>query len=369
MPWAALIAGLACLAVIAAPARASSLSAAQQSYLSIADGGISQTGQWMNHKLHWYNARLNDHSRYPLATIWDVVPLFEALDGVAIANPTAANRARVVRFAHYAERYWDRPLRPAPGYAPYPGDGAPNVETWFDDNGWLGLAFMDAYRVTGKHRYLADAVRAFRFIASSGWDSSAGGMWWNTYHTWKSGEALGAATDLGARLYQATGDSYYLGQDEKFISWADNNLLNGLGFFSRVLAGVVPMPHDAEGAMIDSFETLCVASHQQAWCNRAESLAGQGVLWFLPLDNGPQYDAIFLRALLALYAQDHQALWYSVVAGNAQRILQHARLGSGLFLLGWDGSTSIPGADPDMLRTDAASVSVFAWLAATPPPS
>jgi hypothetical protein len=129
------------------------------------------------------------------------------------------------------------------------------------------------------------------------------------------------------------------------------------------------MPHDAEGAMIDAFETLCQATGQQDWCSRAEQLAGAGVLWFLPLVNGPQYDAIFLRALLALSAADHNPRWYGVVTHYAQKILQNASLSNGLFLLGWNGSSSIPGTAPGMLRTHAASVSVFAWLAATPPPS
>ena len=38
----------------------------------------------------WYDARLGDRERYPLATIWDIVPLFESLDAIAIAAADAA---------------------------------------------------------------------------------------------------------------------------------------------------------------------------------------------------------------------------------------------------------------------------------------
>jgi uncharacterized protein YyaL (SSP411 family) len=344
------------------------LSTAQHNYLSIAGRGVQRTSLWRNPSQHWYNARLGDRARFPLATIWDATPLFEAVDGIAIADPTAANRGRVTRFADYAERYWDRHLRPTPGYAPYPGDRASNVETWFDDNGWWGLAFMDAYRATAKRRYLSDAARAFRFIASQGWDSSGGGIWWNTDHPWRSGEALGAATDLAARLYAVTRNRSYLAAAETFTAWANANLLNGLGFYSRRLPGVVPMPHDAQGAMIDAFSTLCAATGEDSWCARAEQLAADTVRWFLPLTNGPQYDSIYLRGLLSLYALDHQARWYDVASNSAAQILARARNRSGLFLLGWNGTSAIPDAVSGMLRTDAASVSVFAWLAVAQPP-
>ena len=134
----------ACVLVVScACSRADSPRAATaRGYLQIAETEVARAQRlWWNKRLGWYDSRLHDQDRYPLATIWDVTPLFEALDAIAIARPTPAHKAAVERFARGAERYWDPTLRPDPGFAPYPGDRG-QVQTWFDDNGWWGLALV-----------------------------------------------------------------------------------------------------------------------------------------------------------------------------------------------------------------------------------
>lgn len=197
--------------------------AAQMNYLSLAKRAVaSAESHWRDRRLHWYDERLADRERYPLATIWGIVPLFQSLDAIAIAQPSAANRSAVERFASGAERYLNKGLRPVPGYSPYPGDREAGTETWFDDNGWWGLAFLEAYRATGLRRYLTDAARALRYIAAAGWDQSAGGIWWNTTHPYKSGPALASDTLLAVLLYQQTGSSFALAQAHKFLAWANS---------------------------------------------------------------------------------------------------------------------------------------------------
>ena len=103
--------------------RRPALSAAQQRYLALAEHGVALAqARWRDRRRGWYDSRLGDRDRYPLATIWDIVPLFQSLDAIAIASPTPAHRRAVLRFAAGAERYLNRGLRPVPGYSPYPGD-------------------------------------------------------------------------------------------------------------------------------------------------------------------------------------------------------------------------------------------------------
>ena len=106
--------------------------------------------------------------------------------------------AVVSEFAKKAEKYFDRALGPSGGYAPYLGDRGGHERAWFDDNGWWGLAFIDAYRATHDRRYLTDAARALDFINRRGWASN-GGLWWNTSHDHKAGEALASGSALLVR--------------------------------------------------------------------------------------------------------------------------------------------------------------------------
>jgi uncharacterized protein YyaL (SSP411 family) len=411
----------------ARPDRGLSLSQAQLKYLALAEQGVSQTPRWWDSSAGWYLDRLHDHGRSPLATLWDSNGLFEALDEIAIAQPTKQNLDAVRRFAKLSERYLNRQLKPTPGYASYPGDSNPHSQTWYDDNGWIGLGFLDAYRATGTAAYLADAERAFRFIAAGGWDAAdGGGMWWSTTHPWRSGEALAAAADLAASLYQSTRNPTYLKAANTYIGWANQHLLQPHGVYLRTantpypyliepktpvprrptptqhatnFAGKCPrgpggckpgaavrmqgpapghgqpsnatptmvaMPHDGEGAMLAAVTTLCETTGKG--CRAAEKLAGATTVWLAPFADGPQYDSVLVRGLLTLYAHDHNARWYRFAVDIARLITTHARTAPGVYLQGWDGRP-VPGSAPGMLRTDAGSLGVFADLAGVAPPS
>jgi hypothetical protein len=333
-------------------------------YLQLAQRGVARAqSTWRDPRLGWYDERLNDHESTPLATIWGIAPLFEALDAIDIAAPSSAHAAAVGAFAAGAERYFNSRLRPTAGYAPYPGDRG-QVRTWFDDNGWWGLAFMDAYRATRNARYLRDAQRAFAFIAAQGWDNQGGGLWWNTSHPYKAGEALASGTLLGALLFQRTHDQFYLSQVDKFLRWADAHFLTDYRLYARTDSDSTPTPY-IEGPLVEAHQVLCETG-QQAACARARQLANAAWQRFQArLEMGPQFDTIYLHWMLVYAAQTGDGRWPALAKQMAARAQAKARDGRGLYLRAWDG-TSITAheARPNMLQTDAATLELFGWLGA-----
>lgn len=315
----------------------------------------------------WYCEYLHCSGTYPLATIWGAVGMIEAVDGIDLAEPTPAHRRRVELVARESERYWDPGIG---GYAPYPGDKSAGTEVWFDDNGWLGLGFYNAYVATHKTRYLADAQRAFRFISSQGWDTAAGGgMWWNTEHPYHSGPALASDTLLGTLLYDADHESWQLEDVKTYVEWANANdtkderqeYLEKENDSSSVIDYV-------QAPMIYAEYLLCQDGQGEALCVRAGRLAAtlseqhvnkSGYRY----NYGPEYDAIFMQWMMAYGEATGSSYWLKLAELNAAAATKHAYNADGL-LLGswWGGPIKDPETRANMLRTDGATTSLFAWL-------
>jgi len=332
-------------------------------YLQIAETGVARAQRlWRDRRLGWYDSRLDDRDRYPLATIWDATPLFEALDAIEIAAPSPAHRAAVAAFANGAERYYDRGLGPVAGYAPYPGDRG-RATAWFDDNGWWGLAFLDAYRATGSSRYLLDAERAFKFIETEGWNANGGGLWWNTAHAYIAGEPLAAGSLLGALLFKLTGDTAYREDVLRFVNWADADFVGERGLYKRTSSDPTPTPY-IEGTLVEAHQVLCEAGVGET-CAWARVLAD--VSWERfgnRLNMGPQFDTIYLHWMLAYAAQSGDQRWVALAEATAARAQSSALEPDGLYMRAWDGGPITEHqAVPGMLQTDAATLELFAWLA------
>src|SRR5947208_1603725 len=125
------VAALCLLVAALAPAdRSAALSAQQSSFLALAEQGAAQAraafkdsrhGVWNGHRnvpLSWYDERLRSRIKYPLATIWGAVPLFESLAAIASANPSAANRRALDVFAATSHHPSHTPCSRAPTSPP-----------------------------------------------------------------------------------------------------------------------------------------------------------------------------------------------------------------------------------------------------------
>lgn len=334
-------------------------------YSRLAEASLRTASHWRRGA--WYCEYLHCSGAYPLVTIWGAVGMMEAIDAIDLAHPSKANRRRVEATAHQAEKYWDPGVG---GYAPYPGDRSAGTEVWFDDNGWWGLFFYNAYEATHKRRYLADAQRAFRFISSKGWDAAAGGgMWWNTDHPYHSGPALASDTLLGTLLYNVDHASWQLEDVKTYIEWANANDTKD------ERQEYLEKPNESQ-SVIDYVQSpliyaewlLCQDGQGEAYCVRAGRLAAtlseQNVnKTGYRYNYGPEYDAIFLQWMMAYGVASGDPYWLKLAELNADAAAKHAYDKQGLLLESWwGGPIKDPETKANMLRTDGATTSLFAWV-------
>ena len=332
-------------------------------YLSLAENGLARLHRiWWNPEVQWFTTYpwQPSQGKGDRATAWDFTPVFETYELVAVAHPTPANREAADAVARGAEAYWDPAVR---GYAYLPSKETLNV--FFDDSGWLGLGFADAYHATHEKRFLVDAARAFDFIAGPGW-APGGGVWWDTAHEKLTSEPLAAEVLLGAELYQATHVRSYLRVVQRVLAWADAHSWNAArSLYQRNPTDPTVMDY-VEGMIVGGETVLCSALHERSYCRRAERLAAAALVAFpAGYHWAPECDAIWLRGLLQLWAVDHDRRWYRFAAADAQLAAANARDADGLFTLGWDGAF----AGNRRVLTDAGTLMLFAAVAAAPAPA
>jgi uncharacterized protein YyaL (SSP411 family) len=337
----------------------------QAQYQGFAEQGLVQMQKdWWNPKKGWYDNRFPDDGQ--MASVWSSYPMMELIAATAIADPTAANKALVNSTFAAGEKYWDPTIEGTGGIS-WEWNVSPSGNAYFDDAGWWGIAYLDAYRATGNNRWLWDAGRVLAYIDRYGWDPVNGGTWWDTAKEYKTSEPLAAATLIAATLYRIQHKKYYLQLATKYLTWADAKTRNPQAgdLYGRSATDGTVMDY-VEGMMIDAHVQLCVATKQQSYCQQAETLAEASLQFFPQLHPWtPEPDTIYLKGMLDLYEVDKNPTWYALAYENAEAAKDDARDDTGWWSKDWWGDW----ADPGVLFTPAATLELFAWMAAAPLPA
>jgi hypothetical protein len=243
----------------------------------------------------------------------------------------------------------------------------PGGTKYYDDNDWIGIELLRAYKLTHNPSVLlsAEAVMAFEM---AGWDTSQehacpGGIPFSNgaENTDRNTVTTAPAAELAAQLYRISGNAQYLQFAQKAYEWVRHCLLTPGGLYADHISptGVVePMLWSYnQGTMIGAGTLLYQATGNSAYLYDARQTARAGLAYFTPQRLGseiPFFPAVYFRNVLYLDSVTHDPPGKRLAQAYVDYAWQHLRLRNNLFVAG-----SPPSAQ---LLVQAAIAQIYALL-------
>lgn len=240
------------------------------------------------------------------------------------------------------------------------------LNTYYDDEGWWALAWIDAYDWTGDGRYLSMAESIFADM-TNGWDGTCnGGIWWSKKRTYKNAIANELFLSVAAHLANRAAPP----QQASYLSWA----MREWAWFQG--SGMI----NAEHLINDGLTAGCQNNQRTTWTyNQGVILGGLAELSLQAQDSsipesagaiaaaamagltdeggilhdtcepncgadGVQFKGIFTRNLAELAHKFPQPEYGRFLARNAESIWTHARGPDYQFGQVWSGPFGVTNA-------------------------
>ncbi len=184
---------------------------------------------------------------------------------------------------------------------------------FYDDNEWIGLDLVEAYRQLGDPALLERARQLFDFVAA-GWDANAGdpcagGVFWADSASIRDRNTVSTANGalLALELYRETGDGRYVAWAQRMYEWVRGCLSGGDGLLLDHLDGGGRIDRATwsynQGAMIAAATLLAEATGRASYLAEATALADASLRHLAATGYAgepPIFVAIFFRDLRLL---------------------------------------------------------------------
>lgn len=297
-----------------------------------------------------------------------VLALAAQSDPVKYSNP-------LYDFTRGLEAYWD-PTAPVPGYNAW-CSGPGGTDKYYDDNAWVALDFVEAFKATHDPLFLQKAYATQRFVLS-GWDDTlGGGLYWKLDHQGKNTCSNAPAAAAALSLVQATGSQTQLAWALKIRDWTNSHLqdTDGLYWDNVNLKGEVQKAKWTYNTalMIRTDLLLYRLNHDRSNLTEARRLSDAGLdAWTDPktgslqkTEDSPRFSNYFCEALLRLFDETHDVKYLNAVRRQAEFAYAHVRDPQGGYWDNWKANTHAPDERKSLIEN--ASVARLFWLLAPYP--
>jgi hypothetical protein len=271
------------------------------------------------------------------------------------------------------EAYRDASRSPV-GYQAYPVQFEKS-DRYYDDNGLVGIDYMEAYMNTRNPLYLKRAQEVFTFILS-GWDAELGGgvTWLEGHRDQKPACSNGMATLTALKLYQGTNDPHYLQWGKRFYDWMHTSLLDSTGVYAndRKATGALNRVFYTynSGSMLEAAVLLYQFTGDKQYLRQAEQLAKSTFAHFQqqphPASLAMQIDlpwfvTVLFRGYEALYRANGDYQYVAKIKESLDYAWHNSRDQYGLVTHSWTPNPTEL-AKPKWLLDEACIAELYARL-------
>jgi hypothetical protein len=205
---------------------------------------------------------------------------------------------------------------------------------FYDDNQWIAIAYLDAYKRTRKSKYLQVSKMICQFMMKGLDTVAGGGLYWKegdmgTKNTCSNGPGILVALEL----YKATKDKQYLNAALAIYNWTYSKLESPEGLFYdavKIPSGKIDKAlytYNA-GTMLQANVLLYHITGKQVYLSKAQRLAAAAKAHFYKKDRLPGnywFNAVMLRGYQALYAVDRNVGWIDFFIKDGERVWRDER--------------------------------------------
>lgn len=287
--------------------------------------------------------------------LWPYSGVVSAANARMMAGTAESARDDLLSALTNLEQYWNERSEP-PGYDSYIveyGGG----DKFYDDNEWLGIDFVLAYRSLGDESLLAKA-RAMWTFTISGWsDDMGGGIYWKERDfSTKNTCSNGPAAVLGLMLYEETREQEFLDWAIRILEWTRQLRDPATGVYLdhiRDDGSIDPAKYTYNtGTPMHANALLYGITGEAGFLDEARSLAQASLDWFAPATTAsartdgvrvfpdtPWFNSILMRGYMALQQVDPDAdpTYVQAMLDFLQLGWSRARTDEGLLAPDWSG--------------------------------
>ena len=253
------------------------------------------------------------------------------------------------------------------------------LNDYYDDEGWWTLAWIHAYDLTGKPKYLNEARTIFNDLTNAWTEHCDGGLLWSKTHFYKNAIPNELFLLAAIRLHQRTPGDHSAGS---YLDWANREW----GWFKNTgMINAQDLINDGlnrqcenngrttwtynQGVILGGLTDLYKSTGDTNYLNEATLIADAAIAVLVD-DHGvleepceecgggdlPQFKGIFIRYLTYLYDETHNPAYRDFLLTNARSVWANDRDAENHLGLIWSG----PFDSVDAARQSSAMMAISA---------